>query len=219
MSEYFSPQYGSTEFHCPYCQVYSVQHWGDEVYALSSDQKSLGRISINQIKVQVSVCSRCKNSTLWWDEKVIYPSTRMSPPQNSDIPENVQKVYEEAADIASLSPRSACALLRLAIEMLLEHLGYLEKNDDINRSIGKMVKAGLNEGIQRALDIVRVTGNEAVHSGKIDFGESTDVSSLFSVINFIANELITQPNVREELFNNLPKSAREGIDKRDGKTG
>ena len=218
MSEYFPPQYGSTEFHCPYCQVYAVQHWGNDVYAVTSDDKPLGKISINQMKLQISICSRCRNATLWWTKKVIYPSTRIAPPPNSDMPENVHKVYEEAADVSSLSPRAACALLRLAIEMLLEHLGYLKKNDDINSSIGKMVKTGLDEEIQRALDIVRVTGNEAVHPGKIDFRESTDVLSLFNVINFIANELITQPNARKELFNNLPKSARDGIDKRDGKT-
>ena len=131
------------------------------------------------------------------------------------MPDNVQEVYKEAAAIANQSPRAACALLRLAIEMLLKHLG---EAGTINEGIKNLVKKGLDERIQQALDIVRVTGNNAVHAGKIDFNDSTDVQTLFGLINLIADVLITQPKQIDEMYNQLPETAREGIKKRDGKT-
>ena len=118
---------------------------------------------INQMKVEVSSCLHCKNATLWLAEKIIYPPTRMSPPPNGDMPEDVHKVYEEAAAIANQSPRAASALLRLAIEILLKDLG---EAGTINGRHKNLVKKGLDERIQQALDIVRVTGNNAVHPGK-----------------------------------------------------
>ena len=54
--------------------------------------------------------------------------------------------------------------------------------------------------------------------GKIDFNDSTDVQTLFGLINLIADALITQPKQVAEMYNHLPEAAREGIKKRDGKT-
>ena len=167
MSEYFPPQYGSKGFNCPYCNMFAYQTW-HKVTEESIDGDDVYReyILIEKMVVEVSLCSHCENATFWLDEKIIYPSTRMSPPANSDLPDNVQEVYKEAAAIANQSPRAACALLRLAIEMLLKHLG---EAGTINEGIKNLVKKGLDERIQQALDIVRVTGNNAVHAGKIDF--------------------------------------------------
>ena len=137
----------------------------------------------------------------------------MSPPANSDLPDSVKEIYEEAASIANQSPRAACALLRLAIEMLLKDLG---EAGTINDGIKNLVKKGLDERIQQALDIVRVTGNNAVHPGEIDFNDSTDVQMLFGLINLIADALITQPKQVAEMYNRLPETAREGIKKRNG---
>ena len=216
MSEYFPPQYESTGFHCPYCQVYAAQEWwGIALYDKSEKYSMDDPLSIEKMEVDVSCCSRCQNPTFWLDEKIIYPPTRMSPPANSDLPDNVREVYEEAAAIASQSPRSACALLRLAIEMLLKHLG---EGGPINAMIKNLVDKGLDKRIQKSLDIVRVTGNNAVHPGEIKFNDSTNVSSLFVLVNFIANDLITRPKEIDETFNQLPETDREGIKKRDGKT-
>ena len=75
-----------------------------------------------------------------------------------------------------------------------------------------------NDLTRQALDIVRVTGNNAVHPGKIDFNDSTNVQTLFGLINLIADRLITQPKQIDEMYNQLPETAREGIKKRDGRT-
>ena len=165
--------------------------------------------------MEISRCSRCQNPIFWLDGKIIFPLMHTSPPANSDLPDDVQGIYKEAASIANLSPRAACALLRLAIEILLKHLG---ETSTINESIKNLVKKGLDVRIQQALDIVRVTGNNAVHPGEIDFNDSTDVQTLFGLINLIADALITQPKQVATMYNQLPETAREGIKKRDGRT-
>ena len=109
MSEYFSPQYGSTGFHCPYCNVYADQKWVKTIWKtplLNTNnirQVRENNINIEGVVVEVSTCSRCRNPTFWLDEKIIYPPTRMSPPANSDLPDSVKEIYEEASSIANLS--------------------------------------------------------------------------------------------------------------------
>lgn len=223
MSKYFPPKYGSTHFSCPYCAVHARQRWGKpfNVDSLIVDRQEplkwwmLVPIVIDKTEVETSRCSHCENPTLWLSEKIIYPVVSTFPPANGDLPTDVKEVYEEAANIANQSPRAACALLRLALEMLLKSLG---ETGSINDSIGNLVKKGLDERVQQSLDIVRVTGNEAVHPGVIDFSDETDVEMLFGLINVIAESLISQPKRIQNLYDNLPEKAREAIEKRDGKT-
>ena len=216
MSEYIPPQYGSSGFHCLYCHVYAAQEWWSiTLYNEFSKISTTQPLSIDKMEVGVSRCVRCQKPTFWLGEKIIFPPIHTSPPANSDLPDNVQEIYKEAASISNRSPRAACALLRLAIEMLLKHLGEI---GTINEGIKNLVKKGLDKRIQQALDIVRVTGNNAVHPGEIDFNDPTDVQTLFDLINLIADVLITQPKQVAEMYNQLPEAARESIKKRDGKT-
>ena len=221
MSEYFPPEYGNMGFHCPYCHVYADQTWGEATWREESIDESddyAENIRIEEVDMKVSVCSHCENSTFWLAEKIIYPPIHASPPANSDLPDDVQGIYKEAAAIANQSPRAASALLRVAIEMLLKDLGHLGEKDDINNSIGNLVNAGLDESIQKSLDALRVVGNNAVHPGQIDFNDSTDVLTLFELINFIADDLITRRKKIDAMYSRLPETAREGIKKRDERT-
>lgn len=216
MSKYFPPEYQKSAFHCAHCDVYAEQLWEfyyktDYGYIEQDGELRPGSKTVGTF----SLCSHCDQLTFWISNKIAYPTTRMFSPPNSDLPDEVREVYEEAANIANQSPRAACALLRLAIEMLLKDLG---ESCSINESIGKLVKKGLERRIQQALDIVRVTGNEAVHPGVIDFSDETDVGMLFELINVIAESLISQPKRIQNLYNNLPEKARAAIEKRDGRT-
>ena len=216
MSKYYPPAYGSNHFHCPYCQVFAAQRWTNIVtWDISRNTWGTNAIRIGEVLVEVSRCLHCQNPTFWLEEKVIYPPTRSASPANSDLPKDVKQVYDEAAAIADQSPRAACALLRLAIEMLMRHLG---ETGSINESIKNLVKRGLNPQVQQSLDIVRVTGNNAVHPGKIVFDDTTNFQALFGLINVIADTLITQPKRIQGIYDNLPEDARKAIEKRDGKT-
>ena len=216
MSKYYPPTYESDQFHCLHCRVFAAQRWA---YILEWDgplhSVTCEPVDISDIKVEISTCSHCGNPTLWLSEKIIYPPKFPAPPANGDLPNDVKQVYEEAASIAEQSPRAACALLRLAIEMLMRHLG---ETGSINESIKNLVKRGLNPQVQQSLDIVRVTGNNAVHPGKIVFDDTTNFQALFGLINVIADTLITQPKRIQGIYDNLPEDARKAIEKRDGKT-
>ena len=226
MSEYSPPEYKSTAFNCPYCGAYAEQTWW---YILPAYDRSGSKYRVESISiilkknlsvdVEVSFCSRCQQPTFWLSDpdmpKIMYPATRTSPPANDDLNDSIKKNYNEAADIANQSPRAACALLRLAIQMLLEQLG---EKGHINEGIKNLVKKGLNPQIQQALDIVRVTGNHAVHPGQIDFDDATDVQTLFGLINIISDALITQPKQIKKMFKGLPENDRRAIEKRDKKT-
>ena len=195
MSEWYQPVFKKSSFHCLYCHVYAAHNW------VEVRQGSGPQIRIGDGNLWASFCSHCKEPTLWLSEKIILPTTGTFPTANSDLPDNVKKVYAEAGAIAQQSPRAACALLRLAIEMLLNHLG---EKGTINDGIKNLVNKGLDPQIQQALDIVRVTGNNAVHPGKIVFNDITDVQPLFDLVNIIAEVLITRPKRIQGLYNSLP---------------
>ena len=156
--------------------------------------------------------SHCLEPTIWLGEKIIYPTKGEFPLANSDLPDDVKEIYAEAGTIAQQSPRAACALLRLAVQMLLEHLG---EKGSINTGIGNLVKNGLAPEIQQALDTLRVTGNHAVHPGVIDVDDITNVQPLFSMINVIADALISQPKRVKEIYDSLPDKDKNAITRRD----
>ena len=131
------------------------------------------------------------------------------------MPEKVKQLYSEAGLIYNKSPRAACALLRLAIDRLCNELG--EKDRDINKNIGELVKKGLPQSIQQALDVVRVVGNKAVHPGQISFNvdDKGTAIMLMRLLNIIVERMITEPKEIESLYEGLPESVKDSINKRD----
>jgi hypothetical protein len=86
----------------------------------------------------------------------------------------------------------------------------------VDDDIGMLVQKGLNPKIQQAFDVVRVTGNHAVHPGEISLEENPDhVTVMFEMINLIVEELISRPKQVDERFNSLPAGALEAIARRD----
>jgi hypothetical protein len=134
---------------------------------------------------------------------------------NPDLPPPVAKDFLEAASIAHLSPRSAAALLRLCIEKLCIHLG---KSGKIDQMIAALVADGLHHSVSKALDVVRVIGNESVHPGTVDLNDDpATVESLFRLVNIIAERMLTEPRQIDEMFENLPPNKLKGIEDRNNK--
>jgi hypothetical protein len=130
------------------------------------------------------------------------------------MPANVKAHFEEARSVYNLSPKSAAALLRLAIQVLCVDLGGAGKN--INDDIAKLVQDGLPVKIQQALDVVRVIGNNAVHPGLISVDDNpVVVTKLFKLVNIIVDDMITQPAQVKALFGDLPDTIKQQIEKRD----
>jgi hypothetical protein len=131
-----------------------------------------------------------------------------------DMPPDIKTDYDEARNTLSVSPRSAAALLRLCIQKLCIELG--EPGKSINDDIGGLVAKGLSPKVQRALDAVRVIGNEQVHPGTLDVRDNPEIAiKLFTLVNFIVDDQISKPKLIDELYEQLPTGKLQGIKDRD----
>lgn len=168
------------------------------------------------MNLNISQCYNCKEITVWVHDQIVYPSTKVEILPNQDLPPHIKRLFEEAREIVGLSPKGAAALLRLSIQHLCKKLGASGK--DIDQNIGSLVSKGLNPIVQKALDVVRVVGNEAVHPGKIDLDDNRDTAlQLFNLVNLIADQMITHPKQVKELYGNLPADKLKGIEQRNKK--
>lgn len=174
-------------------------------------------IILYENRFSIAICQNCSKFSIWVKEEKIYPQQSTIEDPANNMPEDVKKDYNEAREVLSKSPRSSAALLRLAIQKLCKHLGGNGKN--INDDIKKLVQNGLHEEIKKALDIVRVVGNESVHPGLINLDDDTEMAEyLFELVNLIVEEMITGPSKLNKFYNKLPKNKLKQIDDRDGKT-
>lgn len=222
-AQYFPPEYEKDAFHCPACNTYAQMHWD---YLISQRRNS----SVSDL--MLSICGRCNGYSLWsrrskydrnWYEstestewKIIAPQSLSSPVPHPDMPDACVNDYQEARSVLSISPRASAALLRLCIQKLCIELGEPGKN--INSDIASLVTKGLPAEVQQALDIIRVTGNNAVHPGELSDEDTSELASnLFGLINFIVADRIARPKQIQELYNRLPSGAVQAIEKRDSR--
>jgi len=149
---------------------------------------------------------------------ILYPvdKTNSLPDPPKDLPKELVDDYNEARSIVHLSPRGSAALLRLVLQKLCKYLGA--KGKKIDDDIAFLVCNGLPETLQKAFDIVRVIGNEAVHPGTIDLKDDRETAhALFQLIHIIVENLITHPKNIDELYSKLPQEKRDAISQRDSK--
>lgn len=146
---------------------------------------------------------------------MIHPTGGAAPLPSPDMPDEVKQDYEEARSILSISPRAAAALLRLAVQRLCKHLG--QPGENINADIAALVRQGLPVQLQKALDSLRVAGNNAVHPGQLDIYDNADVATrLFGLLNIIVDNQITQPKAIDELYSvTVPLETQQHIATRD----
>lgn len=238
----------SKKFRCPTCSVVSQQSWFDCAMAGKSVNQIISHVfyeyrtsipdyyqeaienfiqrvySANQQHMSefvpdhfsVATCLSCSAITLWIDEDLVYPKAVPVDPPNPDMANEVQELYCEASAIVTESPKGATALLRLSLQLLLKQLGKPGKN--INSDIKDLVSDGLSPKIQKALDLLRVVGNNAVHPGQIDLEDNRHIAfKLFQILNFIADEMITKPKELESLYEDIiPEETKQHIADRDG---
>lgn len=205
--KHISPNPYGGSFTCPHCGSIAQQHWWDKMW----DGNRHGNLAFNQIRV--GTCTHCKESTLWVFEQMVYPENGTAPFPNTEMPESVKRLYLEAAAIQSKSPRGAGALLRLGVQVLCKELG--EKGKNINEDVKSLVSKGLPSIVQQSLDVLRVTGNEAVHPGQIDTDDTEVVGKLFELLNIVVEYMIAMPKRVSGIFSGLPAAAKDAINKRD----
>lgn len=166
--------------------------------------------------VFASRCYTCLQVALWIRDRMIFPINLSGPSPNQDLSADVMRDFEEARSVLDISPRGAAALLRLAVEKICTELGA--KGKDINEQIADLVVKGLPVEVQRALDAVRVIGNQAVHPGFMDLKDDKDTAlKLFGLVNFIAEDRISRPKQIAAMYDMIPASTRARIEQRDTK--
>lgn len=242
---YAPPARNKNAFSCPHCGAYAHQEhyclyaglpgitetlaeitaraltsWAGPGGEVDKGQPILSKIEpkvmhcYDLLNVSSKKCVHCYQMSIWVRDELVWPRRGAGPFPNPDLPPEVLQVYEEASSILDLSPRASCALSRLAIELLCKHVGATGKTLD-NR-IGCLVERGLKQKVQQMLDYVRVVGNDAVHAGQMVMTDTrADAEILLKLVNEIADEIITQPEHIDELYNTLPEEKRKAIEKRD----
>ena len=178
-------------------------------------EKSLySRIDVENI--HFSRCYSCKEIAVWRHDALLYPISSYDFKPNDDMPDDIKADFLEAASVVSLSPRGACALLRLAVQKLCVHLGG--KGNDLNADIASLVQNGLSARVQQSLDAVRVIGNQAVHPAELNLKDDRETAgALFGIVNYIVENQITQMRSIDEIYNKIPESKRLAIEHRDAK--
>lgn len=226
---YVSPKFEEKAFTCPYCETYAQQKWMiyrldiknmENYYTAISYRECMLNLGLtdDEMKeldsISVATCQKCNKYHIWHNDKMIVPTNSPIPMPLEDMPEVVKNLYLEARDVYPISHKSACAILRLAVQHLCKELG--EKGNNINDDIGSLVSKGLPERIQKALDIVRVVGNNAVHPGVMSEEDTKEYAQkMFKLLNIIVDDRIVQPKEIDDLFDGLPEGPKKAIERRD----
>jgi hypothetical protein len=147
---------------------------------------------------------------------MIYPQASSAPNPTDDMPDEVREDFSEARQIVDDSPKAAAALLRLAMEKLVQDLTG-DDDQSLYAGIGELVDEGrIDERIQKALDSVRVTGNDYVHAGEIYRPDDRETAlRLFELVNVIVELTITREKMIEEAYDEIPENKMDGIEQRD----
>ena len=180
---YTVPKLSLRAFHCPFCNAYAEQLW-QSFYTLIPSGNRLEKWSK---ELSFASCSHCGRASIWLSDLMLWPNASTAPMEHDDMPTDIAKDYREARSVFNSSPRSAAALLRLCVQKLCIELGEPGKN--INEDIGSLVAKGLSPKVQKALDVVRVVGNEQVHPGTLDVRDNPEIAAkLFALVNFIVDD-------------------------------
>ncbi|GHJ49337.1 hypothetical protein Cs7R123_66790 [Catellatospora sp. TT07R-123] len=202
---------------------YLCPHSACGVFALMKDLPLFRRVEEHKFApiryFQTQQCMACNENIVWYRTntdgwRMVFPLSKVGVSPSADMPDDVRAIYEEARDVSTLSPRSAAALLRLSLQMLVDDIE--PGSGQINDKIAKLVQKGLDPQVQQAMDVLRVVGNNAVHPGEIQIDNSTDlVGSLFALVNVIVDQMISRPKRIGTLFAALPQRSRDQIAQRD----
>lgn len=216
-------------FICPHCHSYAYQQ--RSVLYVSPEDPSLARtpkgklgeiMQVGSVKncwemiggTHLTVCISCSKATIWAGDTTLYPASLPSPEVHPDTPEDIRADYNEARKIHTLSPRGAAALLRLALQKLLAQLGG--RTGSIDGDIRALASNGLHPHLISAMDVVRITGNEAVHPGEMDLRDNVEiVNNLFQVFNIIVDQMISGPKKIATMYAGLPASKTAAAEQKD----
>lgn len=218
----YSPEYRKDVFVCPQCGTQATQYWTDVwIGHLFDDGDGKDDRRVMRQDFAECDCSACDKKSLWHQAEsgsiMLWPPAKQGPMPSDDMPSVVRDLYEEARSVEHVSPRSAAALLRTATELLLREF-LADEAARLDSAIGRLVSEGkLDKQTQQAADLLRLTGNDAVHPSQLQIaGDDAKVGlSLFQLLNILVHRLITVPAQLQTMFDGLPEGKRQHVMDRD----
>lgn len=133
------------------------------MFRLPVRERALSNKDFDDHKISVVECISCKGLTVFIRDKLVYPDVPAVEPAE-DMPEKAREFFIEAQSVIGRSLRSACALLRLCVEELVNHLGGTGKN-----LYERIDSLNLPAEVSELFKACRLMGNQAAHPGVIDF--------------------------------------------------
>ena len=223
--EYCTPELNKEAFNCPHCGAFAKQGWYYLMFRHSDVKVFFNNNGLASPKNRISAdfgdnfmtskCDHCEKLALWNDQKIIYPRSITVESPNPDMPEVAKSLYMESAQILQDSPRASAALLRLALQEILNKVVEGGEKNSINDNI-RILSEGVDETTQKALDLIRINGNNAAHLGEIQI-EEENIEYMYKLLNIIVQKLISDKKQIDDLFEGLPKNIKESIERRNSK--
>ncbi|MEE0845229.1 MAG: DUF4145 domain-containing protein [Eggerthellaceae bacterium] len=221
MPKFIAPKRFLDVFTCPFCDITAEQKWygnhnAHEIIDATNQaepggiQLSFYDASINEVpNWTFSVCEHCKMTAVWHGDEMVYPFSCPVDEPNGDMPDDIKSKYVEASKVLSVSPASAAALLRLALQIVLKQILGNDSTGKIYDDLKILKERSFNSRLIQACDIIRVNGNEAVHPGTINLEEKRDDALyLFTLLNMICDQFFSQPRRMDEMYEQIPENKR-----------
>lgn len=238
-----TPELWKSGFTCPTCGVEAHQDWfdcyakaGDQLRgALASASRSIAsqhqpppptalsfgvasqnihaRATIPVGSLQLSKCHSCKAIAAWIGNRIVWPPMAQGIVPHVHMPAEIKVDFIEASSILRLSPRGAAALVRVALEKLINHLvGEPVKPND---GIQILVDKGMPVRVQKMCDAVRILANDSVHLGTIDANDdAASAIRLFHLVNVIVDQTIGLDKLADDVYGGLPHDKLQFIEDR-----
>lgn len=184
-----------------------------------ADEASRGRWA-------ASTCGHCDESTVWRDDRMVYPSASTAPVPHEEMPPGARELYVEAREVVGLSRRAGAALARASMERLLKALDPEAGTTTLEKRIERVLPR-VSSSLGDLLTVIRHAGNKSLHVEDdpdeltvlvLDPGEEEVVDFMFTAINNLVDELITRPRKAAELYALVPQGVRDRVDKAKGAT-
>ena len=207
-------EYDKNSFICPYCSVFSQQTWIKSItgeYLSDHEHNYFDETEISNL--ELCKCHACDKYSIWINKKMVYPIESKIELPNEDMPEEIKKDFLEARNIVNMSPRGACAILRLALDKLLTYL-EIEGDTLYSKITSYCENNNVDDRLTKAFHSIRIIGNESVHIGNLRMEDDIETAGiLFSMLNFIVDETITKTRKINHIYSQLPENKTKKLDK------
>ena len=207
-------------FTCGHCRSntqhnYHTKHEYNFMYDSYNDNK----YALSEIVC--TICMACQRVHLFenkyecsdrWDYSTVllYPNPLEAPLPSEDMPEAIQKIYNEARAVLPHSPSASCLLLRKALETLLCQTLQKEKGN-LDTLINDFFKKYdyLTQHLKPAFEAIRIYGNDGGHYRELDLSDDKETAlTLCNCLNHIIASTITHPRTAQNLLVKNPKAEK-----------